>query len=297
DAAVLLEPAVQLQLTLPLGLAVHAQAGEREGLEPSLRDLPLAALADAVAAVVDAAERLVYGLNLLTVAVAQDEVDLLVASVAGKVVGIHALVLALVANLVQVLLDAPEELCAHLFERVPRFLEKRLAHRPTPPPRGGGNLEPRITQVNAGRIQNDSGKIVGVGGCDAHPDEVPRGPLPVPRHGAVDLRRLVPGAADQGPRTNAVGLDEHVELAADLGACPRRGHAGLRGHDALPAAPLDPLGELPRMGRRLRALLARVSEDADAVELELLQEDAQLVDVSLALSREADDERRAQGDA
>src|SRR5262249_9660512 len=137
NAAVLFEPAVQLQLTFPVGLAVHAQASERECLEPSLGDLALPALADAVAPLVDPAERLVDGLNLLAVAVAQDEVDLLVASVAGKVVGIHTLVLALVADLVQVLLDAPEELCAHLFERVPRFLEKRLAHRPTPPPRGG----------------------------------------------------------------------------------------------------------------------------------------------------------------
>src|SRR5262249_6749227 len=146
-AAVLLEPPIQLQLPLALRLAVDAQTGERQRLQPCLGYLALAALADAIASVVDPAERLVDRLHLLAIAVAEDEVDLLVTRVAGKVVGVHTLVLALVANLVQVLLDTAEELGAHLFERVAGFLEKRLAHRPTPSPRGGGNLEPRCNQV------------------------------------------------------------------------------------------------------------------------------------------------------
>src|SRR5262249_61294638 len=65
NAAVLFEPAVQLQLTFPVGLAVYAHASEREGLEPSLGDLALAALADGVAPVGRPADRPRDGLDPL----------------------------------------------------------------------------------------------------------------------------------------------------------------------------------------------------------------------------------------
>src|SRR5262249_25762269 len=150
NAAVLLEPAVELHLPLAIRLAVHAQSRKGKRLQPCLGNLALAALADAIASIVHATERLIDGLHPLAIPIAQDEIDLLVPSVAGEVVGVHALVFARVADLVQVLLNAAEELRTHLFERVPGFLEKRLAHFPNPLRRGGGNLEPGSTQVNGG---------------------------------------------------------------------------------------------------------------------------------------------------
>src|SRR4029077_10854070 len=192
NAAVLLEPTVELHLPLAVGLTVHAQPREGKRLQPCLRYLALAALADAIASVGHATERLVDGLHLLAVAITQDEVDLLVPSVTGEVVGIHALVLARVADLVEGLLAAAEELGTHLFERVAGFLEKRLAHFSCPASRrGGGNVEPGSTQVNGGFGENNAREVVDLGIRHTDPHEVAGSRLAAHRDLTVDLGRLV----------------------------------------------------------------------------------------------------------
>src|SRR5262249_32937173 len=83
--AVLLEALHRLGFLLPLRLAVDAETGEGQSLETAFRDVRLAALADAVAAIVDAGEGIVDRLQLVPVPVGQDQVDLAVAGVAGEV--------------------------------------------------------------------------------------------------------------------------------------------------------------------------------------------------------------------
>src|SRR4029077_13061664 len=91
-APVLLEALHGLRFLLPLGLAIDAEPGEGQRLEARLGDVGLAALAHAIAAVVDASEGVVDRLQLVAVAIGQDDVDLAIARVARQVVGVHALV-------------------------------------------------------------------------------------------------------------------------------------------------------------------------------------------------------------
>src|SRR5262249_512016 len=297
NAAVLLEPAVELHLPLAVRLAVHAQSRKGKRLQPCLGNLALAALADAIASIVHATERLIDGLHLLAIPIAQDEIDLLVPSVAGEVVGVHALVFARVADLVQVLLNAAEELRTHLFERVPGFLEKRLAHFPTPPPSRGRESRAWVNPSHRGVGEKPGGGVVdgGIRHTDAHEVAVSR--LAADRDLAVDLGGLVARPPDERSGPVSLPFDQDVHPAPDLRARAARGDARLGGHDAFPAPPLHALRNLRRMSGGFGTLLARVPEDADPIELELLQERAQLVHVGLTLPGESDDERRPQRDA
>src|SRR5207247_1179329 len=131
----------------PRGVGADADPGEGQRSEARLGDVGLAALAHAVAAVVDAGERVVDRLEFVAVAVGQDHVDLVVARVAREVVGVHALVLGLLAALVQLRLHVAEELAPHLLQGLADFLQERLAHAGFRL-RGAANLSPGRGCVN-----------------------------------------------------------------------------------------------------------------------------------------------------
>ena len=101
---------------------------EGERFEPTLGDVGLAALADAVRALVDAGERVVDRLQLVAIAVGQDEVDLAITCIAREVVGVHPLVLGLVAPLVKLVLHVLQELRPHGLEGFAGLLEECFSH-------------------------------------------------------------------------------------------------------------------------------------------------------------------------
>src|SRR5205085_9886093 len=98
------------------------------GLEASLGDFLLAALADAVGAFLDAVERVLDRLELAAVAVGEDEVDLALALLAGEIVRVHALVLGRLTALFQILLNLGQELALHGFECFASGFQEGFAH-------------------------------------------------------------------------------------------------------------------------------------------------------------------------
>ena len=84
--------------------------------------------------------------------------------------------------------------------------------------------------------------------------------------------------------------------AADLGFELRRADSGLALHEACQAFLLDVLRH--RIGERVRgrARDRRIGEGADAVELRRIEEIEQLLEFRFGLSRESDDEGRADGE-
>src|SRR5207247_7056913 len=115
---------------------------------------------------------------------------------------------------------------------------------------------------------------------------------------SVDLGRL---GRQPRPEDELVliggAVHEHPALLAYAFSLAARDQPLLQRHYALAPAPFrfrrNAVGELIRRG----AVFVRIGEHADLVEGVVLDEGAQLVDVTIGLAREPDDERRAQRDA
>src|SRR5439155_6959226 len=119
--------AVAFGLRLPFRLALHAQAGERHGLQPLCGDLALAAFANAVRSLVDALERLIDGLDLRAISIREEVVDFAIAFFARDVVSVAAIVLLPFAVLLEIVANAAQDLRLHVEEGFLGLLEKCFA--------------------------------------------------------------------------------------------------------------------------------------------------------------------------
>src|SRR4029450_6909371 len=177
------------------------------------------------------------------------------------------------------------------------FLRNALRIRAPPFLSGGGNLEPGRYPVNGVRADDLAVKIVRIRVCDFGKYQNAGSGIAAQVHDAIDLGRLIAAATEKRPQLATFALDHPLDRASHLRARAACRHARLRLHDAFPAPALDGLGQVSAQLRGVRALLARVAEHADPIELGLLEKVAQLVDVRLGLSGESDDECSPQRDA
>src|SRR5271166_3965740 len=115
------ESTLRFRFALLVLLTVPAQPRERHRFEALLADLQSARLADAVATVVEALERVVDLLELDAFAIRQDEVDFAIAFLGRKVIGVHALVLVALAFGAQLGIDLAEQLVFRFEQLFARF--------------------------------------------------------------------------------------------------------------------------------------------------------------------------------
>src|SRR5262249_13495718 len=149
---------------------------------------------------------------------------------------------------------------------------------------GRRNLGGWAGAVNGGEDHTTQVIDSGLGHSNAH-DVAGRGDAPHADR-PVDLR----GLAGRAPDERAVGrllFHQHADLGAELSAGEPGGDARLRLHHPLPPGALRALWQVPGQGRGVRVLLLRVFENADALELALLEEVAEDAHVVVGLAGEA----------
>src|SRR5208282_6413336 len=288
--ALVVEAALTFGFALLLLLAVAAQACERHYFEAFFGNLESARLADAVGSLLDPLQRIIDLLDLYAFAVGENEVDLAVPFFGREIVGVHSLVFVAFAFGSKFQVDLAEQLVFHFLQMLAHLDEELLSASGGPFFRHG--LPPFLFS-SCDCFGHAGLEVVAERFVDSGADELSRFGLSLQKDRTVDLRRL-PCRAAAHPR-RAPGhraLDQNLHLAPDQVAILPQRYFRLRFHQLAPARALDPLRHLAGQVAGSGVLLARVSEDAHAIEFDFTDEAHKPAKSTVVFARKSDDERR-----